>query len=153
MLTKEKELEKKKKDLTNPPTVRNWTNVPSSLPEAMTVTPLSSLFNTATLTCGSTVSFSRDPIFRYSAFASWLLGASFFSLKPSSVFLSLCEMEPAKIDWKRIESVFVEDSVYENINAPKWVDLLAPDQASVDDVAWFCRPGNQFFSCNFHFVC
>ncbi|KAL9424405.1 hypothetical protein AB3S75_036315 [Citrus x aurantiifolia] len=49
-------------------------------------------------------------------------------------------MEPAKIDWKRIESVFVEDSVYENINAPKWVDLLAPDQASVDDVAWFCRP-------------
>lgn len=49
-------------------------------------------------------------------------------------------MEPAKIDWKRIESVFVEDSVYENINAPKWVDFLSPDQASVDDVAWFCRP-------------
>lgn len=68
MLTKEKELEKK--NLTNPPTVRNCTNVPSSLPEAMTVTPLSSLFNTATLTCGSTVSFSRDPIFLYPAFAS-----------------------------------------------------------------------------------
>ncbi|KAJ0037445.1 hypothetical protein Pint_24017 [Pistacia integerrima] len=49
-------------------------------------------------------------------------------------------MEPAKIDWKRIESVFVEDKVYETINAPKWVDLLAPDEVHVDDEAWFCRP-------------
>ncbi|XP_044487843.1 uncharacterized protein LOC123212736 [Mangifera indica] len=49
-------------------------------------------------------------------------------------------MEPAKIDWNIIESVFVEDQVYENINAPKWVDLLAPDEVHVDDEAWFCRP-------------
>uniref|UniRef100_A0A2N9II29 Uncharacterized protein n=1 Tax=Fagus sylvatica TaxID=28930 RepID=A0A2N9II29_FAGSY len=48
-------------------------------------------------------------------------------------------MEPAKIDWKRIESIFVEDELYEHINAPKWVDFLAT-QESVDDEAWFCRP-------------
>ncbi|XP_030962564.1 uncharacterized protein LOC115983865 isoform X2 [Quercus lobata] len=48
-------------------------------------------------------------------------------------------MEPAKIDWKRIESIFVEDELYEHINAPKWVDFLAPHE-SVDDEAWFCRP-------------
>ncbi|XVF22963.1 hypothetical protein REPUB_Repub12eG0216200 [Reevesia pubescens] len=51
-------------------------------------------------------------------------------------------MEPAKIDWKRIDSRFVEDCVYEHINAPKWVDFLAlelePD--SIDDQAWFCTP-------------
>ncbi|KAK2637095.1 hypothetical protein Ddye_031887 [Dipteronia dyeriana] len=49
-------------------------------------------------------------------------------------------MEPAKIDWKRIESVFVEDKLYENINAPKWVDFLALEQNSVNDETWFCRP-------------
>ncbi|KAI9168828.1 hypothetical protein LWI28_002539 [Acer negundo] len=49
-------------------------------------------------------------------------------------------MEPAKIDWKRIESVFVEDKLYENINAPKWVDFLRPEQHSVNDETWFCRP-------------
>ncbi|KAM3734009.1 hypothetical protein ACB098_11G180900 [Castanea mollissima] len=48
-------------------------------------------------------------------------------------------MEPAKIDWKRLESIFVEDELYEHINAPKWVDFLAPHE-SVDDEAWFCRP-------------
>ncbi|XP_054791852.1 uncharacterized protein LOC129297549 [Prosopis cineraria] len=48
-------------------------------------------------------------------------------------------MEPAKIDWKRLEWHFVEDEKYEHINAPKWVDFLAPDQ-SVDDEDWFCRP-------------
>ncbi|KAL7204372.1 hypothetical protein ACSBR2_017449 [Camellia fascicularis] len=48
-------------------------------------------------------------------------------------------MEPAKIDWKSINSVFVEDNLYEHINAPKWLDFSAPDQ-SVDDEAWFCRP-------------
>ncbi|KAJ7982206.1 Interferon-activable protein [Quillaja saponaria] len=48
-------------------------------------------------------------------------------------------MEPAKIDWKKIESIFVEDELYEHINAPKWVDFFAPD-VSVDDEAWFCRP-------------
>ncbi|KAJ8899217.1 hypothetical protein K2173_012393 [Erythroxylum novogranatense] len=49
-------------------------------------------------------------------------------------------MEPAKIDWKRVESIFVEDRLYENINAPKWVDLLAHDEPSIDDESWFCRP-------------
>nr|DAD29842.1 TPA_asm: hypothetical protein HUJ06_031310 [Nelumbo nucifera] len=48
-------------------------------------------------------------------------------------------MEPAKIDWKNIDSRFVEDELYEHINAPKWVDLSAPDE-HVDDEAWFCRP-------------
>ncbi|GAV67020.1 hypothetical protein CFOL_v3_10529 [Cephalotus follicularis] len=48
-------------------------------------------------------------------------------------------MEPAKIDWKRIESIYVEDNVYEHINAPKWVDFLA-SQDFVDDDSWFCRP-------------
>ncbi|XP_015936766.1 uncharacterized protein LOC107462657 [Arachis duranensis] len=54
-------------------------------------------------------------------------------------------MEPAKIDWKRVaqEWNFVEDALYENINAPKWVDFLSLDHYSlnhVDDEAWFCRP-------------
>lgn len=50
-------------------------------------------------------------------------------------------MEPAKIDWNSLESVFVVDRVYENINAPQWVDFLAPQDHSPDeDDAWFCRP-------------
>ncbi|KAL9676873.1 hypothetical protein QQ045_005094 [Rhodiola kirilowii] len=48
-------------------------------------------------------------------------------------------MEPAKIDWKNVVSVFVEDSLYEHINAPKWVDFSAPDDKNQDE-AWFCRP-------------
>ncbi|KAG6789512.1 hypothetical protein POTOM_005613 [Populus tomentosa] len=48
-------------------------------------------------------------------------------------------MEPEKIDWKRIDSVFVEDRLYENVNAPKWFDFFAPED-SIDDEAWFCRP-------------
>jgi hypothetical protein len=56
-------------------------------------------------------------------------------------------MEPAKIDWKRIESIFVEDELYEHINAPKWVDFLAT-QESVDDEAWFCRPSKLFLNLN-----
>ncbi|KAI7985128.1 Lysine--tRNA ligase [Camellia lanceoleosa] len=48
-------------------------------------------------------------------------------------------MEPAKIDWKSINSVFIEDDLYEHINAPKWLYFSTPDQ-SVDDEAWFCRP-------------
>ncbi|GMH27257.1 hypothetical protein Nepgr_029100 [Nepenthes gracilis] len=48
-------------------------------------------------------------------------------------------MEPAKINWKTIDSEFVRDDVYEHINAPQWTDFLAP-QDSVDDEAWFCRP-------------
>lgn len=65
-------------------------------------------------------------------------------------------MEPAKIDWKRIESVFVEDKLYENINAPKWVDFLAPDGNSLDDgsdESWFCKPGKCFiYMCVCYFV-
>uniref|UniRef100_A0A7N0ZRS3 Uncharacterized protein n=1 Tax=Kalanchoe fedtschenkoi TaxID=63787 RepID=A0A7N0ZRS3_KALFE len=50
-------------------------------------------------------------------------------------------MEPAKIDWKTVESVFVEDSLYEHIEAPKWVDFSAPpDHDKTQDEAWFCRP-------------
>ncbi|KAA8520250.1 hypothetical protein F0562_014506 [Nyssa sinensis] len=48
-------------------------------------------------------------------------------------------MEPVKIDWKTINSVFFEDDFYERINAPQWVDLSAPEE-SVDDESWFCRP-------------
>ena len=47
------------------------------------------------------------------------------------MFVSLV-MEPAKIDWMRIESIFVEDELYEHINAPRRVDFLAP-QESVDN--------------------
>ncbi|XP_010544509.1 PREDICTED: uncharacterized protein LOC104817133 [Tarenaya hassleriana] len=49
-------------------------------------------------------------------------------------------MEPAKIDWKRIDSRFVEDVLYEHIQAPKWFDFLSPDDYEVDADAWFCRP-------------
>ncbi|KAK4787881.1 hypothetical protein SAY86_011714 [Trapa natans] len=50
-------------------------------------------------------------------------------------------MEPAKIDWKSLQWVFVEDELYEHINAPKWFDFSAPQEdSSADDVAWFCRP-------------
>ncbi|KAJ4839563.1 hypothetical protein Tsubulata_002268 [Turnera subulata] len=48
-------------------------------------------------------------------------------------------MEPAKIDWKNVESIFVEEELYENIHAPKWFDFLA-NEHPVDDEAWFCRP-------------
>ncbi|XP_048442099.1 uncharacterized protein LOC103945874 [Pyrus x bretschneideri] len=50
-------------------------------------------------------------------------------------------MEPAKIDWKSLEWRFIEDKYYEQINAPKWFDFLNPNDNSVDDQAWFCRPG------------
>ncbi|KAL2940489.1 hypothetical protein RDABS01_007425 [Bienertia sinuspersici] len=50
-------------------------------------------------------------------------------------------MEPAKIDWQNIESIFILDQVYENINAPQWFDFLSSPSSSTapDDVAWFCR--------------
>ncbi|KAL0374248.1 UNVERIFIED_CONTAM: hypothetical protein Sradi_3340500 [Sesamum radiatum] len=48
-------------------------------------------------------------------------------------------MEVAVIDWKSIDTRFVEDELYEYINAPKWVDFSAPDDPD-DDEAWFCRP-------------
>ncbi|XP_022148728.1 uncharacterized protein LOC111017317 [Momordica charantia] len=47
-------------------------------------------------------------------------------------------MEPAKIDWKNVQWRFVEDELYEHINAPKWVDFTAIHDP-VDDDAWFCR--------------
>ncbi|KAG5385888.1 hypothetical protein IGI04_037358 [Brassica rapa subsp. trilocularis] len=51
-------------------------------------------------------------------------------------------MEPAKIDWKRIDSRFEEDVFYEHLRAPKYFDFLAPNHLdTVDDDAWFCRPG------------
>ena len=40
----------------------------------------------------------------------------------------------AKIDWKRIESIFVEGELYEHLYAPKWVDFL-PSQDFMDDIA------------------
>ncbi|KAL0725828.1 hypothetical protein Bca4012_040427 [Brassica carinata] len=53
-------------------------------------------------------------------------------------------MEPAQIDWKRIDSRFVEDVFYENLRAPKWFDFLSPnhlqDSSIDDDDAWFCKP-------------
>ncbi|XP_057978674.1 uncharacterized protein LOC131165045 [Malania oleifera] len=48
-------------------------------------------------------------------------------------------MEPAKIDWRSIESTFVKDDLYEHINAPQWVDFSVCED-SVNDEAWFCRP-------------
>ncbi|KAJ4904578.1 Uncharacterized protein Rs2_18529 [Raphanus sativus] len=54
-------------------------------------------------------------------------------------------MEPAQIDWKRIDSRFVEDIFYEHLRAPKWFDFLSPnnhlqDSSIEDDDAWFCKP-------------
>lgn len=51
-------------------------------------------------------------------------------------------MEHEIIDWNDIESIFEEDDTYEDINAPKWVDLSAPCE-TIDDEAWFCKPGIQ----------
>lgn len=50
-------------------------------------------------------------------------------------------MEPEIIDWNNIDSVFIEDDTYENLNAPKWVDFSVPDEQPIDDDAWFCNPG------------
>ncbi|CAH8308783.1 unnamed protein product [Eruca vesicaria subsp. sativa] len=54
-------------------------------------------------------------------------------------------MEPAQIDWNRIDSRFVEDVFYENLRAPKWFDFLSPnnhlqEDSIDDDDAWFCKP-------------
>ncbi|KAK9154921.1 hypothetical protein Sjap_002401 [Stephania japonica] len=49
-------------------------------------------------------------------------------------------MEPAKIDWKNVRSRFVEDEIYERINAPKWFDFSDPDKSVEDEEAWFCTP-------------
>ncbi|CAK9310264.1 unnamed protein product [Citrullus colocynthis] len=64
---------------------------------------------------------------------------SSYSLASSLSIFSSPIMEPAKVDWKNVQWRFVEDELYEHINAPKWVDFTAIHD-SVDDEAWFCRP-------------
>lgn len=54
---------------------------------------------------------------------------------------SFKRMEPGIIDWDSIDSVFIEDDTYENMNAPKWVDFSAFPEQPVNDEAWFCKPG------------
>ncbi|XP_071729893.1 uncharacterized protein [Rutidosis leptorrhynchoides] len=46
-------------------------------------------------------------------------------------------MDVAVIDWK--DSKFEKDVLYENINAPQWIDFSDHDPP-IDDEAWFCRP-------------
>ncbi|KAI3702176.1 hypothetical protein L6452_27902 [Arctium lappa] len=46
-------------------------------------------------------------------------------------------MDVATIDWK--DSKFEKDHLYEDINAPQWIDF-SDDDPPVDDEAWFCRP-------------
>ncbi|KAJ9552383.1 hypothetical protein OSB04_016428 [Centaurea solstitialis] len=46
-------------------------------------------------------------------------------------------MDVAVIDWK--DSKFEKDNLYEDINAPQWIDF-SHDDPPVDDEAWFCRP-------------
>ncbi|CAA6659162.1 unnamed protein product [Spirodela intermedia] len=54
-------------------------------------------------------------------------------------------MEPADIDWNRLEWRFVKDDLYEHFDAPKWVDFspspksFSPSSVPKDE-AWFCRP-------------
>lgn len=50
-------------------------------------------------------------------------------------------MDVAVIDWK--DSKFEKDVLYEDINAPQWIDFSDAD-TPVDDDAWFCRPGTFF---------
>ncbi|CAH1440447.1 unnamed protein product [Lactuca virosa] len=49
-------------------------------------------------------------------------------------------MEVATIDWN--DSKFEKDELYEDINAPQWIDFSAnhPHPSTHDDDAWFCRP-------------
>ncbi|KAD4179356.1 hypothetical protein R6Q59_022911 [Mikania micrantha] len=46
-------------------------------------------------------------------------------------------MDVAVIDWK--DSKFEKDVLYEDFNAPQWIDFSNHDHP-VDDEAWFCRP-------------
>ncbi|KAI3755292.1 hypothetical protein L1987_55088 [Smallanthus sonchifolius] len=46
-------------------------------------------------------------------------------------------MDVAVIDWN--DSKFEKDVLYEDINAPQWIDF-SNDDPHVDDEAWFCRP-------------
>ncbi|XP_038974768.1 uncharacterized protein LOC103724109 [Phoenix dactylifera] len=61
----------------------------------------------------------------------------------STTLLKLQHMQLADVDWKNIKSKYVRDEVYEHINAPKWINLAAPDASPVDDEAWFFRPGHR----------
>ncbi|KAK8983146.1 hypothetical protein V6N11_057900 [Hibiscus sabdariffa] len=56
-------------------------------------------------------------------------------------------MEPAKIDWNRLDSRFVQDYVYEHINTPKWVDFLSLDQHPIDDHVLVLHP-RYYAACN-----
>lgn len=47
-------------------------------------------------------------------------------------------MEVATIDWN--DSKFEKDELYEDINAPQWIDLSANHPPTHDDHDWFCRP-------------
>ena len=72
-------------------------------------------------------------------------------------FFNFKGMEPKKIDWNSVESIFVEDDTYERIDdlstpdepiddlfAPvvkiDWVNLFTPDEL-IDDQAWFRNLG------------
>ncbi|XP_071740441.1 uncharacterized protein [Rutidosis leptorrhynchoides] len=46
-------------------------------------------------------------------------------------------MDVAVMDWN--DSKFEKDVIYEDINAPQWIDFTDRDPP-VDDEAWFCRP-------------
>ncbi|KAI7726195.1 hypothetical protein M8C21_023991 [Ambrosia artemisiifolia] len=46
-------------------------------------------------------------------------------------------MDVAVIDWK--DSKFEKDILYEDFNAPQWIDFSNDDHI-VDDEAWFCKP-------------
>ncbi|GMP86940.1 hypothetical protein CsSME_00039517 [Camellia sinensis var. sinensis] len=47
-------------------------------------------------------------------------------------------MDPERFDLINNDLIFIEDDMYENINAPQWIDLIASDQP-LDDEAWFCN--------------
>lgn len=48
-------------------------------------------------------------------------------------------MKVVIIDRKEIDSRFVKDDLYENINVSQWLDFSAPE-VDIDDESWFCRP-------------
>ncbi|CAI9269799.1 unnamed protein product [Lactuca saligna] len=79
---------------------------------------------------------------------SVVLFNSYTQTKPSNLkrFIVLSQtpeeahMEIATIDWN--DSKFEKDELYEDINAPQWIDFSAnhPHPSTHDDDAWFCRP-------------
>lgn len=87
-----------------------------------------------------TAALSRFPRFPFSSLDFSSQRPYLLSL-PLFLLCFLQEMEPMNIDWNNIESVFVKDNLYEHFNAPKYFDFSAHEE-SIDDDAWFCRPGN-----------